>query len=70
MKRKNITLDSTEMACRLTSRSSHAERDGEKRSLTEVAVYDFAARCWTNLGASDWTSPQRTTWRRLFAAAA
>jgi tellurite resistance protein len=45
MKRKNITLDSTEMACRLTSRSSHAERDGEKRSLTEVAVYDFAARC-------------------------
>jgi hypothetical protein len=25
-----------------TSRSSHAERDGEKRSLTEPAVDDFA----------------------------
>ena len=22
--------------------------------LTEPAVDDFAARCWTNLGASDW----------------
>jgi len=30
--------------CVLTSGSSHAERDGEKRSLTEPAVDDFAAR--------------------------
>jgi len=22
--------------------------------LTELAVDDFAARCWTSLGASDW----------------
>ena len=35
------------MLCRLTSRSSHAERDGEKRLLTEPAVDDFAARCGT-----------------------
>jgi hypothetical protein len=33
--------------------TSHAERDGEKRSLTEGAVDDFAARCWTDLRASD-----------------
>jgi len=31
------------MGC-LTSGSSHAKRDGEKRSLTEPAVGDFAAR--------------------------
>ena len=38
--------------------------------LTEVAVDDFAARCWTDLAHLIGTSAQRTTLRRLFAAAA
>jgi hypothetical protein len=38
--------------------------------LTEPAVDDFAARCWTDLAHLIGTSAQRATWRRLFAAAA
>ena len=37
----SITL-TKQISRRLTSRSSHAERDGEKRSLTEPALDDFA----------------------------
>jgi len=38
--------------------------------LTEPAVDDFAARCWTDLAHLIGTSAHRATWRRLFAAAA
>jgi hypothetical protein len=38
--------------------------------LTEPAVDDFAARCLTDLVHLTGTSAQRTTLRRLFAAAA
>ena len=38
--------------------------------LTEPAVDDFAARCGTDLAHLTGTSAQRTTLRRLFAAAA
>jgi hypothetical protein len=38
--------------------------------LTEPAVGDFAARCWTDLAHLIGTSAQRATLRRLFAAAA
>ena len=47
------------MTSRLTSRSSHAERDGDKRSLTEPAVDDFArakqaATIGQDLARADW----------------
>jgi len=29
-------------------------RPNQSLKLTEPAVDDFAARCWTDLGASDW----------------
>jgi len=29
-------------------------RPNQSLKLTELAVDDFAARCWTDLGASDW----------------
>jgi hypothetical protein len=29
-------------------------RANQSLKLTEPAVDDFAARCWTDLGASDW----------------
>ena len=38
--------------------------------LTEPAVDDFAARCWTDLALLIGTSAQQPTLRRLFAAAA
>jgi len=38
--------------------------------LTEGAVDDFAARCWTDLAHLIGTSAQQTTLRRLIAAAA
>ena len=38
----NNNLELQPLCAHLTSRSSHAERDGEKRSLTEPAIDDFA----------------------------
>jgi hypothetical protein len=38
--------------------------------LTEGAVDDFGARCWTDLAHLIGTSARQTAWRRLFAAAA
>ena len=29
-------------------------RPNQSLKLTEIAVDDFAARCWTNFKASDW----------------
>jgi hypothetical protein len=45
-------------------------RPNQSLKLTEVAVDDFAARRWTDLAPMIGTSAQRTTVRRLFAAAA
>ena len=45
-------------------------RSNQSLKLTEPAVDDLAARCWTDLVHLIGTSAQRTTWRRLFAAAA
>jgi hypothetical protein len=42
------------------------ERDGEKRSLTEPAVDDFAARCCTDLAHLTGTSAQRTALQSIF----
>ena len=51
--RANQSLPPRNGGSRKKRSTSHAERDGEKRSLTEGAVDDFAARCWTDLRASD-----------------
>jgi hypothetical protein len=45
-------------------------RPNQSLKLTEGALDDFTARCWTNLAHLIGTSAQRTAWRRLFAAAA
>jgi hypothetical protein len=45
-------------------------RPNQLLKLTEPAVDHFAARCWTDLAHLIGTSAQRTTSRRLFAAAA
>jgi hypothetical protein len=45
-------------------------RPNQRLKLTEPAVDDFAARCWTDLEHLTVTSAQRTTWNWLFAAAA
>jgi len=45
-------------------------RPNQSLKLTEIAVDDFAARRWTDLVPMIGTSARRTTWRRLFAAAA
>jgi len=34
--------------------ADHSLRPNQSLKLTEPAVDDFAARCWTVLGASDW----------------
>jgi hypothetical protein len=47
-----------------------SQRPNQSLKLTEPAVDDFAARCWTDLAHLIGTSAQRTTLRRLFAAAA
>ena len=38
----------------LTIGADHSLRPNQSLKLTEGAVDDFAARCWTDLGASDW----------------
>jgi hypothetical protein len=45
-------------------------RPNQSLKLTGPAVDDFAARRWTDLAPMIETSAQRTTLRRLFAAAA
>ena len=45
-------------------------RPNQSLKLTEPAVDDLAARCWTDSVHLTGTSAQRTTLRRLFAAAA
>ena len=47
-----------------------AMRPNQSLKLTEPAVDDFAARCWTDLALLIGTSAQQPTLRRLFAAAA
>ena len=37
-----------------TQNFSQAQPPNQSLKLTEVAVDDFAARCWTSLGAPDW----------------
>ena len=49
------------------NRSTRSLLANQSLKLTEPAVDDFAARCWTDLGAAIGTSAQRVTWRRLFA---
>jgi hypothetical protein len=53
-----------------TQNFSQAQPPNQSLKLTEPAVGDFAARCWTNLAHLIGTSTQQATWRRLFAAAA
>jgi hypothetical protein len=48
----------------------HLAPPNQSLKLTEPAVDDFAARCWTDLAHLIETSAQRTTLRRLLAAAA
>jgi len=57
---------STKRATNLQTQS----RPNQSLKLTELAVDDFAARCWTDLAHLIGTSAQQATWRRLFAAAA
>ena len=54
----------------LSSTNIARVRPNQSLKLTEVAVDDFAARRWTDLGPVIETSAQQTTVRRLFAAAA
>ncbi len=48
----------------------HLSPPNQSLKLTEPAVDDFAARCWTDLALLIGTSAQQPTVRRLFAAAA
>ncbi len=48
----------------------HLSPPNQSLKLTEVAIDDFAARCWTDLALLIGTSAQQPTLRRLFAAAA
>ena len=53
-----------------TAQTALRQPPNQSLKLTEPAVNDFAARCWTDLAHLIGTSAQQPTLRRLIAAAA
>ena len=48
-----IQMILTKLACQMQDKIV-VRRPNQSLKLTEIAVDDFAARRWTDLGASDW----------------
>ena len=70
MIRYTLEMDISISTLELLTKLDNALLANQSLKLTEHAVDDFAARCWTDLSHLIGTSAQRATWRRLFVAAA